>query len=676
MLDDRETVVLKQIIHFQISKSFELERKLNLTPRQLSYSLKKINIELKRNNLSSITRSNSGQFFIPNESKNFLEKQIQNIPDTNRYFNEDQRMYLIILYLLTSGEIVSLVHIYEFLNVSKTTATSDLKNAKRYLKNYNLELVYSRKDGYRINGSELKVKQIINELVAIILHFEDGMELIVEISDISVGSIIHYTHKIEQHLNITYSDQSFNQLVYSLMILMARNRSCQVPKESYFKTDIRDTSEYDFISNVIPEKWIANKDDYKWILLLFISANTVEGQIQYQNSDLLKMVHEMVQQFESLTYVEIKNKSDFEKRLVAHIQPMILRIKYGLHLKDSGIKSAVRNVKNHQMFVDTVRQIVKPLEKKLNSALPKDEIELLSFYFGSELENWKPEEKKRAAVVCSNGVIVSRLMFKKLREMFPEISFVSASSVREFQKFKNDFDVVFTTVHLKTDARQYIIHPIMTTDESLNLRYRVLRDISFGNSEEMLDGLMNIISRHGQVDDEVRLRMEIQLFLLKGQDDEVKETEYLPDLLAYVKPDFINFTDQKLLWTEALELATRPLMKKGIVTDKFLKQIIKESSSMSNYSYFGKNMAIPHTTPDMGVNGNAFGFLISREPVKFPNNADVHIIVPLAVGDTTSHFRAVEQLANIAANPKSMKTLINADSKNEVINEIKRRIKE
>ncbi|KAE9559776.1 hypothetical protein ATN91_09755 [Companilactobacillus kimchii] len=116
-MDDRETVVLKQIIHFQVSKSFELERKLNLTPRQLSYSLKKINIELKRNNLSSITRSNSGQFFIPNESKNFLEKQIQNIPDTNRYFNEDQRMYLIILYLLTSGEIVSLVHIYEFLNV-------------------------------------------------------------------------------------------------------------------------------------------------------------------------------------------------------------------------------------------------------------------------------------------------------------------------------------------------------------------------------------------------------------------------------------------------------------------------------------------------------------------------------------------------------------------------------
>ncbi|HIY92634.1 BglG family transcription antiterminator [Companilactobacillus sp. HBUAS56275] len=675
-MDDRETVVLKQIIHFQVNKSFELERKLNLTPRQLSYSLKKINIELDRNNLASITRSNAGQFFIPNESKSFLEKQIQSIPDTNRYFNENQRMYLTILYLLTSGEIVSLVHIYEFLNVSKTTATSDLKNVKKYLKKYSLKLIYSRKDGYRITGSELKVKQIINELVATILHFEDGMELIVEISNISVGSIIHYTHKIEQYLNITYSDQSFNQLVYSLMILIARNRSCQVSKEPYFKADIRDTSEYDFISNVIPEKWIANKDDYKWILLLFISANTVEGQIQYQNSDLLEIVHEMVQQFESLTYVEIKNKPDFEKRLVAHIQPMILRIRYGLHLKDSGIKSAVKNVKNHQMFVDTVSQIVKPLEKELKSSLPKDEIELISFYFGSELENWKPEEKKRAAVVCSNGVIVSRLMFKKLREMFPEISFVSASSVREFQKFKNDFDIVFTTVHLETDSRQYIIHPIMTTDESLNLRYRVLRDIGFGNSEEMLDGIMNIISRHGQIDDEIQLRKEIQLFLLRGQDDGVKEKEYLPDLLSYIKPEFISFTDQTLSWTEALELATRPLMKKGIVTDKFLKQIIKESSSMSNYSYFGKNMAIPHTTPDMGVSGNGFGFLISKKSIKFPNNDDVHIIVPLAVGDTTSHFKAVEQLANIAANSKAMKSLINADSKNKVINEIKRRIKE
>jgi len=666
-LDDREVTVLKQIFQFKISKSFDLERKLNLTPRQLSYSLKKINDELSINKLPIISRSSSGQFFVPIGSREFLSAQLQNTPELNRYFNEDQRMYLIILYLLTNKEMVSLVHIYEYLAISKTTAISDLKNVKLFINDFKLKLSYSRKDGYKIIGNELQIKQIINESVATILQFEDGVELIIEITDISVGSIIHYTHKIEQYLGITYSDRAFNQLVYSLMILVSRNQSKQVTKESYFSADIGDTKEYEFISEIIPNSWIANKDDYKWILLLFISANTVEGEIHYQNQDLLTVVHEMVTQFESLTYVDISDRSEFERRLVAHIQPMILRVRYGLHLKESGIKQIVKNVKNHQMFVDTVRQIVQPLETVVGSHLPDDEIELLSFYFGSELENWKPDEKKRAAVVCSNGVIVSRLMIKKLREMFPEISFVSASSVREFQKFKNDFDIVFTTVSLQTNASQYIIHPIMTLDESLILRKRVLRDIGFGNSEDMLDGIMNIIRKDGHVSDENKLRKELQLFLLKGQIDKKDDQSELPSLLDFINPDFIEITSKKLSWKEALSLATKPLIKKELVNNEFLEQIIKSSSSKDNYSYFGRNMAIPHTTPDKGVLGNGFGFLICKHPVVFPNNDEIHIISPLAIKDTKIHFRAVEQLASIAADKSVMKSIINAKSHDEVL---------
>lgn len=673
-MDDREVTILKQIIQFKIDKSFDLERKLNLTPRQLSYSFKKINNELNLDGLPSISRSNSGQVFVPSGSKEYLLSQLQNVPERNRYFNEDQRMYLIILYLLTSEVDISLVHIYEYLAISKTTAISDLKNVKQFVRNFGLDLKYSRKDGYRITGPELKIKQLINESVATTLQFEDGMELIVEIANVSVGSVIHYTHKIEEFLGITYSDQSFNQLVYSLTILISRSRSKQVSTKSYFKADIEDTKEYDFISKLIPDQWIANKDDYKWILILFISANTVEGNIKFHDNDLLKVVDEMVQQFESLTYVSIKNKADFERRLVAHTQPMILRVRYGLHLKQSGIKQVVKNVNNHQMFTDTVRQIVKPLEKKIGSKLPEDEIELLSFYFGSELENWKPDEKRRAAVVCGNGVIVSRLMFKKLREMLPEISFVSASSVREFQKYKNDFDIVFTTVPLQTKSKQYIIHPIMTLDESLNLRHRVLRDIGFGNTDEMLSGLMTIIDRHADIDNSESLRKELQLFLLSGKVDSQQEKKDMPNLLDYINPKYIRIINKKMTWIQALELATKPLIENKVVNTKFLKEIKKNCSSKNNYSYFGKNIAIPHTTPDMGVKNNGFGFLISREPIKFPNNDEIHIIAPLAISDTTAHFKAVEQLANLASNEKVMQKIINSSSNEAIIKEIKEEI--
>ena len=80
----------------------------------------------------------------------------------------------ICLYLLVSDELLSLVHIYDFSGVSRTTASADLKAAARFLSTRQLKLKYTRQAGYFIEGSELAIRNLLNYLVTQLLKYDDG----------------------------------------------------------------------------------------------------------------------------------------------------------------------------------------------------------------------------------------------------------------------------------------------------------------------------------------------------------------------------------------------------------------------------------------------------------------------------------------------------------------------
>lgn len=147
-------------------KGKELEQKFNISRRQLGYRIQKINDWLIEQDYPEIERTSQGFFIVDEKVKQWI-----NVPTTIKSTNEDhfytseQRAYLILLILFREDELLSLNHFSIDLQVSKNTVLNDLKRTKQLLTSYNIELKYTRQDGYYLKGQEFELRNLLTALI-------------------------------------------------------------------------------------------------------------------------------------------------------------------------------------------------------------------------------------------------------------------------------------------------------------------------------------------------------------------------------------------------------------------------------------------------------------------------------------------------------------------------------
>lgn len=664
----RNLQIFFEIIRHPNLKSGDLENKLHITRRQLTYALSQINQDLADQQLPKIERTPRGEFITSNKITEFFN--LETVTDINpgTYREEKERILITCLYLLTSDELISLTHIYDLNKVSRTTAFADLKAVEKFLDKRDLQLKYTRKLGYFIKGPELTKRNVLNYLVTQLLLYDDGRSVVEQISQVTIEPVIHFIHSFEHAQKITYSDESFNFLMLIISINVTRNLSHLLENAHYFEHQIDDTQEFIKLRQLIPNEWITSNSDAEWLIILLLSANTIHGGINITNETLINVLQVMVDKFEQRTFIKIADQNDFVNRLLTHLRPAIFRVRYNLHLQDIGIDQIVISNSQHHFLMETISIIIEPLEKLTGKVFPTNERNLIAFYFDGELEKFSKlhTSKERAAVVCTNGLIVSKLMIQNLRHLFPDISFLSATSAREFEHFPSDYDLVFTTIPLKTNAKQYIIHPLLSEAEQAQLRYQVLNDIGVKNIQLGVENLMAIIRKNAKIVDPEELRKNLHQFLADQTIAELPKAKQ-SSLVSFTAPYLIQVGDVHD-WHEAINQAINPLVEHDYVTNDFRTALIKETASPENYSFLGTHVAIPHTIPENGVLKNGFGFLILKEPITYPNGFKIKMIVPIAVKDTDKHLKAIQELTEIVSNKTLLEMLYNSENSRQIYN--------
>jgi len=679
--------LVKYLIEYPEVTLAELEVHFNLSSRQINYSLKKLNEKLAQLSLPLVERNYQGKFllnpktihyFSPASSKEFKESgRAQN-------YTEEERKRLLLLYLLIQPSFISLSHICLFLDVSKTTAVNDIKYLEMYLEEeHQLFLTYTRKDGYQIIGNELQIRLLINTAITNVLAFEEKiLDICYEMGadKVTLDAVIHLILTIENRLEIRYSDDAINHLKYVLLSIISRIKSDVSYDMTFFQNNINDTKEYSIVKKEISEAMqITTESDVEWITLLFLAANIYRGNKihTFVDHDLTYIVKKMIELFEQKTLIQIKNKPQFISRLLGHLRPACFRVKYGIQVADIGLDKLIRN-NQHLLFVELMKEIIVPLENYLQTEFPADELELLSFYFGSEIDFTKTvfTAKKRAGVVCTNGTITSRIMIETLKNIFPEFHFLSALSVREFFEYQHDYDVIFTNIPLQTETKQYVVGLLSNYSEQVRLRYRVLHDLGFMSVDEQIDGFLKIIKKHTRVVNETALKADlIELILQQTSQEQLHQELELPHLRKYIRLENIQFVEEKLTWQEAIERACQPLLINNDITQEYVSEIIQQYYFSENYNFFGKYMAIPHASNEFGVSQDAISLLISKEPIMFPNGNEIYIIAPIAIKNDGMHLRAVTQLADWATSSTIYEQIFTQFQNHEeiykIINEMK-----
>ncbi|MDG0841897.1 BglG family transcription antiterminator [Staphylococcus equorum] len=673
--------IITEMIKNPKIKGKDLEVMFNMSRRQLGYRIQKINEWLTEQDCPTIERTSQGFFIVDDIIKNFLNVSIEPIPqEDEQVYTAYQRAHLILLMLFREDETLSLNHFSIDLKVSKNTVLNDLKKLKSLLEPYDVTLKYSRQEGYYLVGNEFELRRLLTRLIDKVFTLnisKDDILTSLALQEEKLQIIDLQINKIEQYLENNFIDQSTETLRYKLYFIMRRIQHDKIVSPfSIGYDDLSDTEEYQ-----ATEILTSNYPDIPRQEKLFITLQLLSTSVQWSELDDVKVLPElktalqsMLDQFEKITFITFEDRETLVNQLLFHMKPAFYRIRYEL----SDVDSLQNNLKDdYKELFHLVKLSSKPMEKFFNQPLPDNEIAYLTILIGGILRRQDEDidKKVKAVVVCTQGTSISQLMLQELRSVFPEFIFLDALSLREFNQYTLDFDIVFSPMHVMTHKRLYITKAILTAKEKHDLRQYVFGQLNNSFETDIhAEKMLAMIREHAEIHNEDVLLNEIKnqfddihaYASIKSSSISLNGHLNLQDLLPV---HHIQFASQVSNLEEAIRLTAEPLSSQNYIDANYIDSMIQ--SFDDTYMVINQNIAIPHAENEQNVNRTSMSMLVLDEPLTLSTGLNVHVFVVIAATDKFKHLRPLLQLRDLAQDNESMQSIIQTDSKAQIFETIK-----
>lgn len=675
-LDDRSNNFINELVSNPNIKSKDLERKYNLSRRQIDYSFEKINYWLSTKNLPVIERTRQGVFLVDPVTIQTLSPQSEDDAQMVKILNEDERVNTILFMLISNFEELSIVHFTSQLEISKNTVLSDLKRAKHIASKYDLAIQYSRREGYLLQGKEFNIRRLLLSLVHLMLEMSNGKELMESIARIEQTELIDIHNRIEiieNELGMKFTDEKIDMMPYVFSVILKRIHEGKLIKQTSMDyQQLSDTKEYRATEGILGDVEDIPLEERLYITLHLLSTNVYWSEHLTTDviPELTLALEKMLTLFEKSTCIVIQNKPQLLNKLLLHVKPAYYRIKY--HLTEvMEIEDPISE--EFKELHHLVKKSTAPLSQFIGVKVPDSETVYLTMLIGGWLtkQGEKIQTKIKAIVVCPKGVSVSRLMFGELRELFPEFIFLDSLSIRAFKNYQLDYDVVFSPVYLDTEKKLYIANSFLDQEEKSRLRKQVMIDFhGIALQGFKIRDMKDIISKHSTIHNEELLIKDLYHYINALNDVPVEISDPAPSysLRDLISNSNINLVDRVDDWESAIRLAATPLIEQQCITENYIEAML-ENCTDDPYIIIGKGLAIPHAGPEDGVNQTAMSLLRIKEGVKFSEDYTIHVVVVIAAVDKDKHIKALMQLMKLSAHKKDMEQLATA-SDSETIEQI------
>ncbi len=363
-----------------------------------------------------------------------------------------------------------------------------------------------------------------------------------------------------------------------------------------------------------------------------------------------------------------ENKDNLVNLLLNHSIPALYRIQYNFHI---GPDISEYVLPDYREVHDMVKKSVVPLEKLIGMKFPEKELVYITLIFIAQTSQEKDEEKAdrrpRAVVVCQNGITVSHFLLTSLKNLFPEIDFLSYMSARRFYQYQEDFDLVFTSTSLQTPKKQFIIEPFMEESQKKALRKQVYE--SLRNKEEIfpqVETILEIVKKNTNESVFQRLRMEIDSYMVQSERG-ISLEKKKPDLKELLTRSNIRIINEVMGWKEAIEFAAVPLLYKNIIKYQYVETIISNIIEHQQIMLIAEDVMIAHAGIDAGVYDVGLSMLLLPEKIMVSDYMEVKVLFVLATPDYESHLTALNQLISILEDENKLAAIKEAKTKDCIL---------
>lgn len=677
MFEQKTLVILMTLLNEPSLSLYALSVKSKFSIKELEAQVDSLNHYFLSKQLPELIVTD-GYYHLPKEISYQAHDIIEELKEEQLYLPQEERIYLIYLYTFCRREFVSNVHYQDFLKVSKNTSLSDIKALRELMEEFDLNLIYTRSEGYTIHGLEIDKHRLALLAISQLLKLPIGVWALHHIL-----ATWKYTSQFEelmkrvedyyQAFQITPIKNRLEECLYLLIFILYRygrdvNRVEQ--EDALFSESLQSLTDI-IIQDITTDLPLTTplKATEKQYLTAILSG-CFEGELEKNDSYFLALTQSVVEQMEKISLLNFKQRDQLVEGLKRHIIPAYFRLKYRLF----STNTYTEQIKiSHPDLFNLVQRALQPLENEIGYPIPDAEISYFVVHFGGYLKQTSQSRLPyRAVVICPNGVSSSLIIKEHLKKLFPKISLIDTTKVEQLEILDSDsYDLVFSTVEIQSDKPHYLV-PVLTTDEQAqSLIELVTKD--FPNVCEdtiILEKMMATIRQHSTVTNETELRSALRTLLSQSKEDRKEVKPLLHELIT--EATYQTSSDQ-LDWRTAIRLAARPLLESGQIEAIYPEAMIAKVEEFGPFIDLGKGIAIPHARPEDGVNKVGMSMLVLENPIYLLDdpNHEIRLLLCIAAIDNETHLKALSHLTTILRDNANVDALLASRSYSEIKNIIK-----
>ncbi len=503
-LTTRQRDILKLILEAnQPIGSVEMARRLNLTPRQVNYSIKGVRLWLNHHKQDLTIIPGAGfTHLIPGDQVRALLQEINGHSAVQIILSVSQRQQLLALFLLTHLQPVILSQLEQMAQVSRMTLLKDLDDIEAWFTSQQIELVRKPNFGIQVRSAEHACQQAMAKILwgetpfsadpithithadGLVFHLEHDAALlpVVEyanrlLSEIQLRRTINLVAKAEEQLGGRFNDDAVLHLALIFEIMATR-------LAAGFPLDIEaEQVEWLTATNIWPvAEYVAvrlhREANLTWKPASIARIATEMLAAPY--SDILPVQVGMDEAFSELiaeemdiisaAYENPKMKYDhtLERGLYNCIVPAYFRQRFGLWFPAS--LNALSLPEDHERELKLASEIAVRAQAHTGIPLPEVEFNTLIVLLHAACIRNQRYRFDRIIVVCPSGMATAQLLVARLTARFPNLGSLHVTSLRDLTPaIIHTADLILTTVplpkQLANNTKTIQVHPLLLSND-------------------------------------------------------------------------------------------------------------------------------------------------------------------------------------------------------------------
>jgi len=503
ILTTRQRDILKIILEANRPiGSVEMARRLQITPRQVNYSMKGVRAWLNHHQQDLIITPGAGfAHSMPAEQANALLHEISLHSSLQIILSVSQRQQLLALFLLTADAPAIVSQLEQMARVSRVTLLKDLDEIQAWFAQQNIDLVRRPNYGIQVRCPEQDCQRAIAKVlwnetpfnsdpITHITHAE-GLVFNLErdaallplvdyarrlIDAIHLRRTINLVAKAEEQIGGRFTDDAVLHLALVFQIIASRlqaGRPLEMPPpdvEWLQATSLWPVAEY--VSRHLRREanLVWKPANIAWIATEMLAAprsDILPAQVDLDGAFSTLIDELMIDISREFTIPKLRHDHTLENGLYNCIVPACFRQRFNLWFPAA--LNDINLPEQHEREVEIASHIARRVQEHSGVALPQSEVNNLVVLLRAAFIRNRTYRFDRIIVVCPSGMATAQLLVARLNARFPYLSSLQVTSMRDLTPaLVNSADLILTTVPLPkqyTSSKIIQVHPLLMPED-------------------------------------------------------------------------------------------------------------------------------------------------------------------------------------------------------------------